>query len=476
LLRGAASLVRTPAAARGITIRVAKTDGEAVALFADAARLRQSLRTILTCALRQAGPGAITLAAEAATDPAQPIRLVVRDSGPALTAEQASRLFAPLSQFVLPPDGEADAGWAGSALDLAVCHELIVRMGGQMGWQAWRTPDGQDGNMVWLSLPASALPAPPAPGTPAPAAAARTRVEQADMRLPRTRILLAEDVVANQIVAATLLRREGHMVDIAVDGLAAVEALRNTPYDVVFMDIMMPGMNGRDAAAAIRLLPEPARSVPIIALTADTSGGDETSFRAAGMNAMLGKPVALPELLNAMRIHAWSRSPQDVVPDAQPAGEQTGADRPAAAPETRSSGVPAGQAGALPAPIATSPREPVLATERLAELRGNLPPATFVALIEECLTDLDSRLPALRRAFATGSPGAITAHSHAMVGMAAGYGMAALEARLRRVTAAARAGDLTPLGPDVMPQIEADLAGASNSPAAVNLLLTNPRL
>jgi hypothetical protein len=240
----------------------------------------------------------------------------------------------------------------------------------------------------------------------------------------------------------------------------------------------MPGMNGKDAAAAIRLLPEPARSVPIIALTADTSGGDAAAFRAAGMNAMLGKPVALPELLNALRIHVWSRRPPAAPPEWEPvAPAARGIQAPPAArgtkvaPAARGIQAPPAARGiqappAVPHPAGADqpvPRLPVLSADRLMELRGNLPLTTFVSLIEECLADMDNRMPALRSAFATGSPSAITAHSHAMVGMAAGYGMAALEARLRSVTAAARAGDLAPLGPDVMRHIEADLATAARA-------------
>jgi hypothetical protein len=77
--------------------------------------------------------------------------------------------------------------------------------------------------------------------------------------------------------------------------------------------------------------------------------------------------------------------------------------------------------------------------------------------------DLDHRLPGLKRAFAAGSIGAITAHSHAMVGMAAGYGMASLEVSLRAIMAAARTGDTASMGPEAIAKVEADLASASRA-------------
>jgi hypothetical protein len=83
-----------------------------------------------------------------------------------------------------------------------------------------------------------------------------------------------------------------------------------------------------------------------------------------------------------------------------------------------------------------------------------------VALVEECLTDLDHRLPALRWAVTAANPAAITAHAHAMVGMAAGYGMTALETRLRMILAAARDGDMTALTASAVAKVEADLIAA----------------
>ena len=106
---------------------------------------------------------------------------------------------------------------------------------------------------------------------------------------------------------------------------------------------------------------------------------------------------------------------------------------------------------------------PVLAAGRIDELRTNLSPETFASLVEECLVDMDHRLPALCRALAAGALGAIVAHAHALVGMAAGYGMAAMEVRLRAIMAAARDGDLTPLGPAVVAALEADFAEAART-------------
>jgi CheY-like chemotaxis protein len=181
------------------------------------------------------------------------------------------------------------------------------------------------------------------------------------------------------------------------------------------MDIFMPGMSGQEATQQIRALPGTARNVPIIALTANVSADDETLFRAAGMDGILGKPVSLPELLDALGRYVWHKVPLAV-------------------PLASSTGGPAGEGDAAP----------LLAAERVSELRENLPPDMLSGLIEECLSDLEARLPALRRALTARVRPAIAAQAHAMVGMAAGYGMAALEDRLRQVMDGAREGEVDP--------------------------------
>src|SRR6201999_3644946 len=131
--------------------------------------------------------------------------------------------------------------------------------------------------------------------------------EPAHRHLPRTRVLLVEDVPANQLVTATLLRRAGHDVDIASNGELAVGALRAKPYDIVFIDVFMPIMGGQEATRIIRALPGQPGHVPIIAITGRLSPGDDASLQASGMDGVLGKPVSLAEMLDALLTKVWSR-------------------------------------------------------------------------------------------------------------------------------------------------------------------------
>jgi hypothetical protein len=113
---------------------------------------------------------------------------------------------------------------------------------------------------------------------------------------------------------------------------------------------------------------------------------------------------------------------------------------------------------------------PILSAERIMELRANLPREELLEMVEECIADLFHRLPALRRSLATGATGAITAQTHAMVGMAGGYGMAVLEARLRAILTAVRTRRLDTID-GAAATVEADLTRAA---AALRRTLRQP--
>jgi CheY-like chemotaxis protein len=113
------------------------------------------------------------------------------------------------------------------------------------------------------------------------------------------RVLLAEDTPTNQLLVVHALSKRGHEVEVARDGRAAVDFARRRAYDLILMDLQMPGMDGFEAAAAIRELPGLERT-PIIALTAHTMVGDRERYLAAGMEGYLPKPLDLEELIEAV--------------------------------------------------------------------------------------------------------------------------------------------------------------------------------
>jgi CheY-like chemotaxis protein len=114
---------------------------------------------------------------------------------------------------------------------------------------------------------------------------------------PSLQILVAEDVLPNQIMTEILLNQAGHEVTIVENGAAAVEAARCGNYDLILMDLQMPVMDGLEATRQIRALPSKARDIPIVALTAHLTTDEIEDCYAAGMQAHLTKPISPAKLI-----------------------------------------------------------------------------------------------------------------------------------------------------------------------------------
>jgi signal transduction histidine kinase/CheY-like chemotaxis protein len=420
LLEGVLDMFRAQAWENGVVLRMNIAAGVPDTLYTDPGRLRQVLMNLISNAAKFAHLGEVRL--EVATkqvDGRTFLRLGLRDQGPAIPPADRARLFQPFSRLERESDGAAP----GTGLGLAICQRLTVLMGGEIGCD--ETPEG--GNEFWLLLPLERAPEGREQGT---VPAAQRRPLPRTRHLPRTRVLLVEDIVTNQLVTATMLRRRGHMVDIAANGTAAIHAAATAPYDLILMDIFMPGINGIEATRSIRAINAITATVPILALTANTGSGERAECLAAGMNDMLSKPVELPALIEALARYAWGGWPsRDLWHEA-------------------------------PHP----PRledVPALSQERLDDLRANLTVQQLSDLSEQCLEDLSARMPELRRALEEGRNDAIEVSAHAMAGMAGGYALGALEAQLRAVLRAARNGS-TRSAQTMAEGMEAELArGAS---------------
>jgi CheY-like chemotaxis protein len=133
--------------------------------------------------------------------------------------------------------------------------------------------------------------------TPAAQPAAASAAPPANRpKLPRLRVLVAEDNQTNQMVVRAMLSRLGQTVEIVSDGIQAVEAVRRSDFDLVLMDVQMPEMDGYEATRKIRGLEGPVSNIPIVALTANAVAGFEELSMKAGMNGHVAKPVTLAAL------------------------------------------------------------------------------------------------------------------------------------------------------------------------------------
>ncbi len=260
-------------------------------LVGDEARLRQILLNLLNNAVKftPRGSVALSLRHEGSGRAGERIRFSVADTGIGIPADKQSRLFERFSQV----DSSIRRDYGGTGLGLAISRRLVEAMGGEIGVisQAGR------GATFWftLTLPRAEDQAPPE----ARAAAQPSRPG---------RILLVEDIEVNRELACLMLRKAGHSVDVATDGFQAVRAVEAGAYDLVLMDVQMPGLDGTMATRLIRCLPGQAGRVPVIAMTANVLPDQVQSFRAAGMDDHLGKPFA-PAELTALLARWLDRAP-----------------------------------------------------------------------------------------------------------------------------------------------------------------------
>ena len=310
----AVSIVRASAAQKGLALRIRSgiEPGSALParLLGDRDRLRQVLLNLLVNAVKFTRAGGVTLFVDAPVAGALAhLRFAVRDTGIGIPAAKQHLLFERFSQV----DGTIRREFGGAGLGLAISKRLVELMGGTIGL---RSDEGR-GSVFWFEV---RLPlAVQAPVEAAP-------IERTHARTPR-RLLLVEDVALNQELACAVLSRGGHRVDVVSSGPEAIEAVRARGYDLVLMDIQMPGMDGISATRLIRALAPPAGDVPVVAMTANVLPHQVASFAAAGMQGHVGKPFRRDVLFAA--IERWARAGASAAGAARAAtGTSTGCSRP----------------------------------------------------------------------------------------------------------------------------------------------------
>jgi len=290
----AVDLIRLRAQEKGVelTARVAPATPRRV--VGDPGRLRQVLTNLLANAVKFTEDGAVSLDVEGEADgDLARLRLAVRDTGVGIPADKLDAIFERFTQA----DASTTRRFGGTGLGLAIVRQLVQRMGGDVAVES-RVGVGSTFT-VRLALPLDRAPSlrvepagPELPSRrPAPGPPSLRPPAESGITPPRRRVLLAEDNVVNQKVAARLLENLGCRVDVAANGREAVELAGRLRYDLIFLDCQMPEMDGYEAAARIRRLTAPRGAVPIVALTANAMVGDRERSLAAGMDEHLTKPV-----------------------------------------------------------------------------------------------------------------------------------------------------------------------------------------
>jgi signal transduction histidine kinase/CheY-like chemotaxis protein/HPt (histidine-containing phosphotransfer) domain-containing protein len=281
LIDNSIAIVRAMAAKKSLEVSVSLDPDLPTWVSGDEARLRQVLLNLLNNAVKFTSKGSVALAVrvEKSTEAGHRIRFRVSDTGIGIPFDKQSRLFQRFSQI----DGSISREFGGTGLGLAISKHLVELMGGSIGVES---REGE-GSIFWFTVELGK---------------AEPRDGQTESRrsgaggLRSASILLVEDIEANHILARAVLESQGHRVDVAENGQEAIDAVRSKSYDLVLMDIQMPGMDGLTATRRIRDLPGPERDLPIIAMTANVLPDQIEEFRKAGMNDHVGKPFDREQL------------------------------------------------------------------------------------------------------------------------------------------------------------------------------------
>ncbi len=266
---------------KGLRAEVTIADELPEMLVGDPVRLRAALENLIDNAVKFTEQGVIRLQARAsrATRGRAKLVFIVTDSGIGLARSEIKRLFRPFAQA----GAEIARRYGGAGLGLAVVKVLAKLMGGDL--TVTSTPGRGSSFHLSAVLPIAHAAAGGNERSPQIAAPARA-----------LKILCAEDNPYGRVILNTILTELGHRADFVGSGDEAVAALPRG-YDVVLMDVMLPGIDGLEATRRIRALGGAAAATPVIGISGRSETGDSEAARAAGMNCYLRKPVS-PSMLS----------------------------------------------------------------------------------------------------------------------------------------------------------------------------------
>ncbi len=257
-----------------------------IKIKADRKRLKQVLLNLLANAVKYNLPqGQVYVSAAIGKD--DRLLINIKDTGPGIAQDRIPELFQPFNRL----DAEK-RHIEGTGIGLTLSQRIVSIMDGAIEVSS---EEGK-GSTFTINLPVSnqaAVQDKQAANNQVATAAAE--INQATVHIILN-VLVAEDVLANQIVARKLIEKFGHKVHIADNGFAAIEAVKHRHYDLVFMDMKMPEMDGLAATREIRELGHEPSQLPIIAMTANATREDQEQCMQAGMNDFIAKPINIEEL------------------------------------------------------------------------------------------------------------------------------------------------------------------------------------
>ena len=258
------------------------TDNRSCRVFADPLRLKQVLVNLMTNAVKYNRPGG-RVSIRCTVVHGNRMRLSVRDTGIGIPQDRLNDVFEPFKQLY------TDGGPApeGAGIGLSLSKHLVEIMGGEIGVES----EQGEWSLFWVELPLAEQAQPDTTGQQYGCTANDDSIRFTG------RILLAEDNLVNQEVALDMLEAYGCEVDVVENGEIALRRLEQADFDMVFMDCLMPDLDGYQATRAIRQREQISGGhIPIIALTANAMRDGREQCLQAGMDDYLSKPIVQQEL------------------------------------------------------------------------------------------------------------------------------------------------------------------------------------
>jgi signal transduction histidine kinase/CheY-like chemotaxis protein len=245
----------------------------------DETKIRQILNNLLTNAIKYTPKGSVELAAALRRDAGQEtLCFEVRDTGLGIKDENRERIFSPFEQL----DLRKNKGILGTGLGLTITRELCKAIGGTIELESIYGK----GSVFRVLLPYL-----PGKGIPEPSSS-----DKPPLLAPDARVLVVDDVDINIMVVEAMLEEYQIKPDTALSGKEALEKAAAKQYDLIFMDQMMPQMDGIETTAELRKQSDHYAHVPVIALTANVMNTSEEYFQKLGFNAFISKPIEKDKL------------------------------------------------------------------------------------------------------------------------------------------------------------------------------------
>jgi CheY-like chemotaxis protein/HPt (histidine-containing phosphotransfer) domain-containing protein len=344
------------------------------------------------------------------TGPRCELLFSIRDTGLGIGQDKIERLFKPFSQA----ETSTSRQYGGTGLGLAICRRLIELMGGKISVQS--TPGS--GSNFYFSLVLPVLPQP----RQEPESKSHSRIDPGLAQRYPLSVLLVDDDIIGQKAVLQIFQQLGYHADVAINGTEAIQSWERQHYDLLFLDVQMPELDGLEATRRIRQVERnrtptqspPARTI-IIAMTANAFPEDRAKCLAVGMDDYLSKPLR-PREVQAM-IEKWGARDQK-----------------------------SGATATVPSPVpVNSPAQPKPAgapsvdLERMNELADGQP-QYMKELAEIYLQQTEAMIKELKKAATTGSASEIQRLAHKCAGSSGTCGMTNISALFNELESQARKG------------------------------------